>query len=101
MYYFFDFPFLGNLPLIAASLKGRTQYDFSFFRSRNHMTLFTRCLGIMELLVPYIFKPEHMAPLQEALLSYFDMLEAYFSRKESMYGLVDKFVCFLHLVKNV
>ena len=31
---------LRNLPLIAASLRGRTQYDFAFFRSRNYMTLY-------------------------------------------------------------
>jgi integrator complex subunit 1 len=86
--------------LIAASLKGRTQYEFSFFRSRNHMTLFTMSLGIMELLVPYIFRPEHTAPLQDALLCYFEMLAAYFPRKESMFGLVDKFVCFLHQVNR-
>lgn len=39
-----------------ASLKGRTQYDFSFFRSRNHQTLFSICLGLMDLMVPYIFR---------------------------------------------
>jgi hypothetical protein len=62
------------------------------------MTLFTISLGIMELLAPYIFRAEHTVALQEALLCYFDMLSAFFQRKESMFGLVDKFVCFLHLV---
>ena len=62
------------------------------------MTLFAMCLGIMELLVPYIFRPEFSAPLQDALVCYFDMMGAYFGRKESMSGLIDKFVCFLHKV---
>ena len=32
--------FLRNLPLLASSLQGRTQFDFGIFRSRNHLTLF-------------------------------------------------------------
>ena len=87
---------LRNLPLIAASLKGRTQYDFTFFRARNHMTLYHISLGLMELLKPYIFRPEYMEPLHGALISYFDMIDAYFGRKEAILGLIDKFMTLLH-----
>ena len=87
---------LRNLPLIAASLKGRTEYDFSFFRARNHMTLYHISLGLMELLQPYIFRSEYNEPLHEALTCYFDMINAYFGRRESILGLIDKFMTFLH-----
>ncbi len=87
---------LRNLTLIAASLKGRTEYDFSFFRSRNHMTLYSILLGIMELLKPYIFRSEYAESLDAALKCYFEMLSAYFNRRDSMYGLIDRFVSFLH-----
>ena len=36
---------LRNLPLLAAGMKGRTDFDFSFFRSRNHMTFYSMALG--------------------------------------------------------
>ena len=88
---------LRNLPLIAASLRGRTQYDFSFFRSRNYMTLYSMMLGLLELMVPFIFRSEYKNSLQETLLCYFDMMENYYGRKDSMSGLIDKFVVLLHL----
>ena len=87
---------LRNLPLIAASLKGRTEYDFSFFRARNHLTLYHISLGLMELLQPFIFRPEYTEPLHGALKCYFEMIESYFGRRESILGLIDKFMTFLH-----
>ena len=88
---------LRNLPLIAASLRGRTQYDFTFFRSRNHMTLYNMMLGLLELMSPFVFKSENKHGLQEALICYFEMMAAYYLRKDSMSGLIDKFIGFLHL----
>ena len=73
---------LRNLPLIAASLRGRTQYDFAFFRSRNHMTFYSMMLGLLELMVPFVFSSEYKPALQEALLCYFDMMSAYYVRKD-------------------
>ena len=87
---------LRNLPLIAASLRGRTQYDFSIFRSRNHMTFYSMMLGLLELMVPFVFSSGNKEALQESLLSYFEMMSAYYARKDSMSGLVDKFMGFLH-----
>ena len=88
---------LRNLPLIAASLKGRTGYDFSFFRSRNRMTFYVIMLGLLDLLSPLIFRDEYTKGLQESLICYFEMLKVYSGRRESMIGLVDKFVTFLHV----
>ena len=48
-----------NVLQVAASLKGRTEYEFSFFRSRNHMTLYNISLGVLELLKPFVFRPEY------------------------------------------
>lgn len=87
---------LRNLPLIAASLRGRTQYDFAFFRSRNYMTLYNMMLGLMELLTPFIFSPEYKLALQESLICYFEMMNSYFLKKDSFSGLIDKFIVFLH-----
>jgi integrator complex subunit 1 len=87
---------LRNLPLIAASLKGRTEYEFSFFRSRNHMTLYNISLGVLELLKAFVFRPEYAEALDSALHCYFDMLSSYFNRRDSIYGLIDRFVTFLH-----
>ena len=87
---------LRNLPLVAASLKGRTDYDFSFFRSRNHMTLYNVSLGVLELLRPYVFRPEYADALDSALKCYFDMVYSYYNRRDSIYGLIDRFVTFLH-----
>ena len=88
---------LRNLPLIAASLRGRTQYDFAFFRSRNYMTLYNMMLGILELMAPFIFSPEYKQSLQESLSCYFDMMTSYYVKKDSMSGLIDKFIVFLHM----
>ena len=87
---------LRNLPLIAASLKGRTEYDFSFFRSRNHMTLYNISLGLLEVLKPYIFRKEYQEPLEDALVCYFEMVNAYFTRRDSFSGVIEKFFTFLH-----
>ena len=80
---------------MSASLKGRTEYDFSFFRSRNHLTLYSMTLGLLDVLKPHIFRPEHRESLHEALRCYFDMLVAYFARKDSFVGVIDKFFIFL------
>jgi hypothetical protein len=41
--------FVRNLSLLASSLQGRTQYEFPLFRSRNHLTLFSIAMGLLEL----------------------------------------------------
>ncbi len=87
---------LRNLTLVSASLKGRTEYDFSFFRSRNHLTLFSMALGLLDVLRPHVFRLEHRRSLEETLVCYFDMLTAYFNRRDSFIGVIDKFLTFLN-----
>jgi len=93
--------FLRNLPLMASSLQGRTQYDFSIFRSRNHLTLFNTTLGLLELLRPTILGHQYAASLELALGCYADMCSAYFGRRESFYGTIDRFVQFLNSWQEV
>jgi len=87
--------FLRNLPLLASSLHGRTHFEFPIFRSRNHLTLFTILLGLLELARPHIFLPRYSLSLEAALSCYVDMFQAYFQRRESFIGVIDRWVQFL------
>ena len=84
--------FLRNLPLLASSLQGRTHFEFPIFRSRNHLTLFTILLGLLELARPHIFLTRYAEPLEAALSCYVDMFQAYFQRRESFIGVIDRCV---------
>eukprot|EP00088_Acartia_fossae_P042236 TRINITY_DN4429_c0_g1_i1.p1 TRINITY_DN4429_c0_g1~~TRINITY_DN4429_c0_g1_i1.p1 ORF type:complete len:653 (-),score=134.54 TRINITY_DN4429_c0_g1_i1:209-2167(-) len=88
--------FLRNLPLLVASLQGRTQLEYLPFRIQNHLSLFTIALGLLELARPQIFAPQHSQHLQTGLACFIQMCEAYFSRKDAFYGLIDRFVNFLN-----
>ena len=87
--------FLRNLPLLASSLQGRTHLEFPVFRSRNHLTLFTIHLGLLELARPQVFHPSCLPALESALGCFMDMLEAYFQRRDSFYYTIDRLVQFL------
>ncbi|XP_030761585.1 integrator complex subunit 1 isoform X2 [Sitophilus oryzae] len=71
---------LRQLPMLAGSLKGRAQFDWSVLKSRWHFTLFGQVLGLMELLQPYIFQQN--ATLCELLDSYFLLLQCNSQRSE-------------------
>ena len=88
---------LRNLPLLAAGMKGRTDFDFSFFRSRNHMTFYSMALGLLELTTPHVFDTRYTVALKECLDCYMSMLDNYFPRRDAFSGLVEKVVGFLHL----
>jgi len=87
--------FLRNLPLLASSLQGRTHFEFPIFRSRNHLTLYTILLGLLELARPHVFLPRYSESLEAALSCYVDMFQAYFQRRESFIGVIDRCVQFL------
>lgn len=69
---------LRQLQMIAASLRGRAHLDFGVFRSRNHLNLFTQVLGIVELLQPYIYMPEHQVGLENTLNEFFTLFKVRF-----------------------
>ena len=57
------------------------------------MTLYNISLGVLELLKPYVFRPEYLDALDSALKCYFDMVYSYFNRRDSIYGLIGE-VCY-------
>lgn len=64
---------LRQLPMIAASLKGRTHLDFSVFKSRNQLNLFTQILGVIELTESSVFNSEYKDGLEGVLMAYFSL----------------------------
>lgn len=64
-----------QLPMLAASLRGRVHLDFSVFRSRNHLNLFQQVVGILELLQPHIFLPAYSEGLEDTFHSYFALFK--------------------------
>jgi len=87
--------FLRNLPLLASSLQGRTHLEFPVFRTRNHLTLFTIHLGLLELARPQVFNSSCLSSLEAAMTCFLEMLEVYFPRRESFYHTIDRLVQFL------
>jgi integrator complex subunit 1 len=84
--------FLRNLPLLASSLQGRTHLEFPVFRSRNHLTLFTVHLGLLELARPHLWLPSCQQSLEAALGCYIEMVQAYFPRRDAFYYTIDRLV---------
>ena len=87
---------LRNLPILASGMKGRTEFDFTFFRSRNHMTFYSMALGILELTSPHLFADQYRSALEDCLDCYMSMFNNYFVRREAFSGLFDKVLAFLH-----
>lgn len=72
-----------QLPLIAALLKGKTQFTFGEMRHKNYLLLFTHVLGLMETLQPHIYRRDYSAMA--------DIIDSYFS----LIGVSPHFVCCL------
>ncbi|CAH1273045.1 INTS1 [Branchiostoma lanceolatum] len=85
---------LRQLPMIAALLRGRVHLNFDEFVHRHHFLFFTHVLGLLELLVPHVFRKEH--PLEDVLESYFDLLKEHYSSRRELGALVNKVIQFLH-----
>lgn len=62
-----------QLPLIAAQLKGKSQFSFGEMRHKNYIHLFVHILGLLEALQPHIFRKEYKA-LEDVLECYFSLL---------------------------
>ncbi|XP_019614901.1 PREDICTED: integrator complex subunit 1-like [Branchiostoma belcheri] len=85
---------LRQLPMIAALLRGRVHLNFDEFFHRHHFLFFTHVLGLLELLVPHVFRKEHV--LEDVLESYFDLLKEHYSSRRELGALVNKVIQFLH-----
>ncbi|KAI4461631.1 hypothetical protein MML48_5g00000815 [Holotrichia oblita] len=83
---------LRQLPMIAGSLRGRAQYDWTVLKSRGHFVLFGQVLGLLELLQPYVFQKSDT--LCNILDSYFLLLKYHGTMKE-LNHIVSRIVSFL------
>lgn len=83
---------LRQLPMLAGSLKGRAQYEWSVLKSRGHLMLFHQVLGLMELLEPVIFEPT--STLNDLLDSFFLLLQ-YHGNNKDLNILVNRLVDFM------
>ncbi|XP_021917589.1 integrator complex subunit 1 [Zootermopsis nevadensis] len=85
---------LRQLPMLAASLRGRVHLDFSVFRSRNHLNLFQQVVGILELLQPHIFLPAYSEGLEDTFHSYFALFK-YHGHMKDLTSLLNRFISLL------
>lgn len=84
---------LRHLPMLAGSLKGRAQYEWSVLRNRGHFLLFGQVLGLMELLQPYIFHQN--ITLYELLESFFMLLQFHCRQRSDLNIMVKRIVTFI------
>nr|CAD7453362.1 unnamed protein product [Timema tahoe] len=73
---------LRQLSMLAASLRGRSHLDMTVLRSRSHLALFQQVMGILELLQPHVFLPEHTTGLEDTLQCYFTLFQCHSSMKD-------------------
>ncbi|PNF16802.1 hypothetical protein B7P43_G18054 [Cryptotermes secundus] len=85
---------LRQLPMLAATLRGRVHLDFAVFRSRNHLNLFQQVVGILELLQPHIFLQEYSEGLEDTLRSYFALFK-YHGHMKDLLSLLNRFISLL------
>lgn len=83
---------LRQLPMLAGSLKGRAQYDWTVLKSRGHLLLFGQVLGLLELLQPIVF--EQSNTLCDILDSYFLLLQ-YHGHMKDLSVLVQRIITFI------
>lgn len=83
---------LRQLPMLAGSLRGRAQYDWSVLKSRGHLMLFGQVLGLLELLQPKVFLQTEA--LCNILDSYFKLLQVHGHMKD-LTAMVNRLVTFL------
>uniref|UniRef100_A0A023EZS6 Uncharacterized protein n=1 Tax=Triatoma infestans TaxID=30076 RepID=A0A023EZS6_TRIIF len=87
---------LRQLPLIASSLRGRVDLDWSVFKYRSHLLLFQQVFALLDLLQPTIFKPSYTASLQKILDVYLELFQNYAKEGGApVSALVTQFVAFM------
>ncbi|KAK3607441.1 hypothetical protein CHS0354_035142 [Potamilus streckersoni] len=86
---------LRQLPVIAAFLKGKSQFSFAEMRHRNYLMTFTHVLGLLELLEPQIFQQDNQA-LEDVLDAFFSLMQVHGLEQKQLAPLIMKFVIFLH-----
>uniref|UniRef100_A0A1B6EU77 Uncharacterized protein n=1 Tax=Cuerna arida TaxID=1464854 RepID=A0A1B6EU77_9HEMI len=85
---------LRQLTMLSAALRGRVHLEFPVFRSRNHLSLFTQVLGLLELLQPHLFRAEYSTALHGTFDTYFALFKHHGQMKD-MGTLLNRFVSLL------
>ncbi|VDI74206.1 integrator complex subunit 1 [Mytilus galloprovincialis] len=85
---------LRQLPLIAALLKGKTEFKFGEMRHKNYVTMFTHVQALLENLQPHVFSKDLIA-LEDIIGSYFSLIENHGDQKVLM-PIIAKFIRFLN-----
>uniref|UniRef100_T1HRR4 DUF3677 domain-containing protein n=1 Tax=Rhodnius prolixus TaxID=13249 RepID=T1HRR4_RHOPR len=68
---------LRQLPLIASSLRGRVDLDWSVFKYRSHLLLFQQVFALLDLLQPSLFKAPYTSSLHKILDVYLELFQNY------------------------
>ncbi|XP_071131635.1 integrator complex subunit 1-like isoform X1 [Mytilus edulis] len=85
---------LRQLPLIAALLKGKTEFKFGEMRHKNYVTMFTHVQALLENLQPHVFSKD-LTALEDIIGSYFSLIENHGDQKVLM-PIIAKFIRFLN-----
>lgn len=85
---------LRQLPLIAALLKGKTQFTFGEMRHKNYLLLFTHVLGLMETLQPHIYRRDYSS-MADIIDSYFSLIGTHGKGKQ-LGPIIHKYIKFLY-----
>ena len=67
-------PSARQLPLMAAVLSGQSEFSLLTMRQNQQLQLFNYILGLLELLQPSVFDPQHDGFLQ-VLEAFFDLMK--------------------------
>ncbi|XP_076057704.1 integrator complex subunit 1 [Oratosquilla oratoria] len=68
---------LRHLPMMGACLHGMSHMDLAILRSRNYLDMFMVMLGVLELLQPHMFAPQHHTGLTSTLDAFFALLSSH------------------------
>ncbi|XP_055874632.1 integrator complex subunit 1 isoform X1 [Biomphalaria glabrata] len=82
--------FLRQLPLIGAILSGQSEFTAGEMRHTNRLLLYTHVLGLIELLQPHVYRPEHSG-LEDILGSFFSLMQLH-GEEKAFGSQVHKFV---------
>ncbi|XP_048256851.1 integrator complex subunit 1-like [Haliotis rufescens] len=86
---------LRQLPMLAALLRGKTQYKIGEMKHRNFLTLFSNALGLLELLQPLVFRAEYTS-LPDILETYFTLIQSHGKEQRLLGSIIVKFITFLN-----
>ncbi|KAL5018222.1 hypothetical protein ScPMuIL_003944 [Solemya velum] len=86
--------FLRQMPMLAALLKGKTDFTTGEMKHKNYTLMFIHILGLLELLQPHIFRKD-LTSLPEIIDAYFTLIQKHGLQRRNLSSLILKFITFL------